>query len=288
MKRVNHPGQHSDKAFRLSIQTGLNGFSFCTDLADAEGNLLPALPVAYPVDDRNLPLIAHFLDKESALQGTFSEVIWYIDTPWYTLVPTALFLPEIALPEMRSHFGDAIAGHDTGFEPLPSIEAVLVYAYPSGIASLFNDYFGNGLSLHHVAADTLMKMGQHTVSSQEMPRLEALIRESDLMVSVWKEGKPLYFNRFLRGALTGNERNEEPDTPRRDQLSLLYYLLKVLEVHGMDAATATLRIASTASLPTLQQYLPQSEHCCYQKLTPQLPASVTQPDPFIHLLNLSL
>lgn len=266
----------------------MNGFSFCTDLADAEETLLSALPVAYPVDDRNLQLIGHFLDKEPALQGHFDEVTWYIDTPWYSLVPAPLFAPENTLPEMRRHFGDAIAGHDSGFEPLPTIGAVLVYAYPAGIASLFGKRFGEKLSLHHVAADTLQKMGQQPDALSDTPHLEALIRESDLMVSVWEKGKPLFFNRFLRGTLTGCEGNEEPDAPRRDELSLLYYLLKVLELHRMDAATASLRIASTASLPLLQQYLPQSEQCRYRTLAPQIPASMAQPDPFIHLLNLSL
>lgn len=288
MKRVNHSGQQRDKAFRLSIQTGLNGFSFCTDLADAEETLLSALPVAYPVDDRNLQLITHFLDNEPALQDHCSEVTWYIDTPWYSLVPEPLFLPENTLPEMRRHFGDAITHHETGFEPLPTIGAVLVYAYPSGIARLFSERFGEKLSLHHVAADTLQKMGQQPDALSDTPHLEALIRESDLMVSVWEKGKPLFFNRFLRGTLTGCEGNEEPDAPRRDELSLLYYLLKVLELHRMDAATASLRIASTASLPLLQQYLPQSEQCRYRTLAPQIPASMAQPDPFIHLLNLSL
>lgn len=288
MNSVNHPDQHTDKAYRLSIQTGLNGFSFCAGTAAPYQAPQFALPVAYPVDDRNLSLIEHFFSREPAFQNSFGEVTWFVDTPWYSLVPQKFFLPEMAVPEIRRHFGDAVAGSEIGFDSLEALDAVLVYAYPSGIASLLRQSFGTQLSMRHVATDTLLKLtSQHAPETAE-PQLYALIRESDLMVAVFQAGKPLFFNRFLRPNPTEADPGQHGGSERHDELSLLYYLLWVLQTQKMDPLEASIRILSTADLPLLKTHLPESSQCHYNKLLLPSPVTMPHPDPFIHLLNLAL
>ena len=288
MNSVNHPGQHTDKAYRLSIQTGLNGFSFCVGTAAPYQTTQLALPVAYPVDDRNLSLIEHFFVREPALQDSFGEVAWFVDTPWYSLVPQKFFLPEMATPEMRRHFADSVAGSEIGFDSIEALDAVLVYAYPSGIANLLRQRFGTQLSMHHVASDTLQKLASQSTPETSEPQLHALIRESDLMVAIFQAGKPLFFNRFLRPNPAGADPGQHGGSERHDELSLLYYLLWVLQTQKMDPLEASIRILSSADLPLLKAHLPESSRCRYSKLLLPSPFSMPLPDPFIHLLNLAL
>ena len=277
---------------RLSIQTGLNGFSFCIGSTSALPHHVSALslPIVYPIEDSSLPAFTLSIDNDTSLKGSFSEVKWLVDTPWYTIVPKPYFNPENIEKELSLHYGPAISQCNFGYEKLNSYEAFLVYAKPGKLGAYIEDLWGKDIYIRHTAAITFEKMVSWAITSlpSDKTGLSIIIRGGDMVVSAFNGGKLLFFNRFLRIAQSSGISAQYSYPGHEDEPSLLYYIVSVLNFLKLDKNEVSLRIASPAPLPLIKSYLPENNTTIYTQYKLPEQYSTLRPDAFFHLLCLDI
>lgn len=127
--------------YHLSIQAGLDGFSFC--ILDIHRNKYIAF--------RHIPLIVgkiQFLarkietifEHEEILNATFNSISIGFSTNKATLVPKEFSEPSINI-KIADLTSNLSRNEETGAHPLPGFNYQIVYSYPKELMALFNRKF---------------------------------------------------------------------------------------------------------------------------------------------------
>ena len=220
--------------YRVSIQFSLNGFSFCLkEIHSGEIPYFKHLPFKVSNETGLVKKVGQVIRGEDMFDQTYENIIIYLSTKKFTLVPTALFQPDLAGEFLKFNFG-SLNNEVIHFQSLLNSDQVLVYSVPQAMADELGSNLGNLLYEH-----SLVPLIQYAEARANEYSEFAIISFSDsgFYLLVFVEGKPVFVNYF--------QQTNEND--------LAFYLLTVLRELNLEAGSLKIFIGGeTEKLPEIK------------------------------------
>lgn len=192
-------------ADRLTIQLGLNGFSFKIELADGTVRDSGRAVFESPLEDLaeiEDSLVALF-DGNASVRGRHSAVDVFCDTWKYAMVPSSMFSDGDAQAVLSSLYG-AECREDALFCRIPRYDAVIVFSIPSSIVDFIGGVHEN-VRFYPAVSRLLDKIGEMEANN----RMAAYFSGSRMAVAAAEQDRLLLLNTF----------------DAKDDATALYYLL---------------------------------------------------------------
>lgn len=186
---------NSKNAYCLSLRVGPDGFSYC--IADKQQEKIVGFKqIPYekrPIDSEELAVIfSELVSKDKHLPKEPSKVTVLYVSPNYSMVPTALFIPEKSKEILGlTHTIDEL--DELNFSPIDSLESTLLFAMPSAIVSKIKKLYPNAQLISQVAPflNRLQK------ENQGHPCFVGVhINENFFDLAIFSAGKLLLLNAF--------------------------------------------------------------------------------------------
>jgi hypothetical protein len=205
----------SSSSYNLSIQLGLDGFSFCI----LDGQEVLALESYH----HPLSQLEDIIRNHEWLQKDFAQTLVTVVTEKYTLVPTALLQEaskkeHLAFNHQRSEKLEAVS------DKLQQLDAHIVYGISVPVKSIIHTYFPKAVIKHYGSCWLDQQLSQH--KHQEDALLLMSIQSTHMEITLLKSGRLHYFNTFRY----------------KTAEDLTYYLLFVCEQLDLDPNSIPLQL----------------------------------------------
>lgn len=174
---------------KLSIQVSLNGLSFCSyhsntnEIIDFEELSVSAKASSYDWEEK----LTHFFQKNQSWKSAFDSVSVFHHSPYFTWVPTPLFLPENAgsyLQFSSKVYDTDLFAHDA----LEQIGATFVYIPLTHLNNVLLDFYPT-FEFYHSSYYWMKKMllaneyqGQHVCVLIEKQCIEIAVLNQQTML----------------------------------------------------------------------------------------------------------
>jgi hypothetical protein len=186
---------HSEVSQRkLSIQVALNGLSFCSyhstnsEIIDFEQLKISPKTSSYDWEE-NLKL---FLLKNKSLISNFEKVTVFHHSPYFTWVPSHLFIPENAGSYLQ--FSSKVYDTDLfAFDTLNAIDATFVYIPLTHLNNLLLDFYPT-FEYYHCSYHWLQKIIE--VNDLQIQNVCVLIEEHTIEIAVFNGKNLMLHNQF--------------------------------------------------------------------------------------------
>jgi len=192
---------------------GEESFQYC--ILDTEKNTFIALadyrlPVAPESPEIFYAQLGRLIAEEARLLKSYPSVVIGIDTPWHTLVPSALFETDQAGKYLGFNFR-LPADCKVQSERIPEIDAFHIYGFHPGLMEIIRQYYRDAAIFHRSTA--LIKAIYHHQANADPSGIFLNVRDQFIDIIKFGSNKPVFFNSF----------------PCRSKEDVLYFTLYTIE-----------------------------------------------------------
>jgi hypothetical protein len=230
---------HNVTLNQLSIQTSLNGFSFCiTDLQKRKHVALRHYSL--PGDGTNLDIITSILKLDDLLQNQYKQVLHLtvtqrqcmVPTKWYEKKEIETYLSHITPPLFPEEF----------IELSPVSDGSLVHTNPKGLEKLISTKFPSTVFTNQGKLFLQVILDEYW----QKPRAQvfAYIMPDHMQIAVTVNGRLQFYNMF--------------SCPSPDDV--LYYLLLVFKKEKLDTQLTELNLVSNFGEQLTDEISSQIKH----------------------------
>jgi hypothetical protein len=238
-------GRISSYFCRLYILIGKGYLVYA--ILDTENNTFNALADYRLPDSPTTPEMFYFqldklLSEEEKLVKKYPSVIIGLDTPWHTLVPSALFDSGQMTKYLEFNFRlpeDCLIGYDR----VEEIDACNVYGFSRGLKDVIRKYYGEAALVHRSSA-LIKSVYLHHQTTGGPSSVYLNIRDQFIDIAFFEGNRPAFFNSF----------------PCRTKEDVLYFTLYAIEQLKLRADAVHLFVTGMADAGSdlhqlLEQYI---------------------------------
>lgn len=176
--RIDHPTV-------LSIRIDTDGFSFL--FYDDSDRLISQKHVQFDLYGDNIP--PTLFQSQAELKANYASINICCVSPYYSLIPLALFQTEMMHPLLQLQCPDLPSSYTVLYHQINSIQSVLIYALPKGINQMVEEVFPTVQIDHH-----LKQLLQSTPVDKE--NLTVFVREKDCDIIAYSNQRIIMANNF--------------------------------------------------------------------------------------------
>jgi hypothetical protein len=230
--------------YELSILIGLDSLSY--SVADKYRNFLGFRSYDLEEKDPDLGLseatLASVFQEDNLIRRGFNSVTIGLMNPLVTFIPNRLYHPD-SHADYLEELWDIPAGLTYQAEPVPELNAMMVYGFRPEVKKMFEVYFPEARLLHGVR--TLLKNFAQQADRITPPTLHLHLLNRQVLITYWEEGEMRFHNRFPFEAAT----------------DLIYFTMLVVDQQKLKPETLEVYFSGKLDTDseifrTLNRYLP--------------------------------
>lgn len=203
--RIDHPTV-------LSIRIDTDGFSFL--FYDDSNRLISQKHVQFDFYSEDIP--PTLFQSQAELKANYASINISCVSPYYSLIPLALFQTEMMRPLLQLQCPDLPSSYTILYHQIDSQQSVLIYAMPQGIIQMVEEVFPTLQIDHH-----LKRFLQSTPVEKES--LTVLVREKDCDIIAYSNQRIVLTNNFQHDCVE----------------DLAYHVLNCIHELEFDSASCT-------------------------------------------------